>query len=440
MIQAMAVNEITFLILVIVISLEIGALTAYLIENRKFNRLREKYQRLHVELDYERKAAVAREATFEETTRTLKDTFSRLAGNALRDNTDQFLQLARENMKQFQIRAESDLNRKEKAIEGLVKPVQDALDKTGAEMRRMENERKEAQGALTRHLETIAESHRLLQGETRNLVQALRRPEVRGQWGELTLKRLVELAGMVEHCDFTEQTTVAGESGQQRPDMVIRMPDRRDIVVDAKTPLDAYLSAVEATEDALRGKHLERHARNVRMRIKELSGKAYWKQFRHSPEFVVLFIPGDQFLSAALEIDTALLEDALAHHVILATPSSFVALLRAVAYGWRQEALARNAEEIQAVGQDMYARLTTFADHLTRLGRGLDSSVDAFNKAVGSYDSRVLPGARKFSELGVTGSNEPPKVEQIERATRRLESRCDTSETDIEPQRGKATP
>ncbi len=431
----MAVNEITFLILVIVISLEIGALTAYLVENRKFNRLREKYQRICIELDYERKAAVAREATFEETTRTLKDTFSRLAGNALRDNTDQFLQLARENMKQFQIHAESDLNRKEKAIENLVKPIREALGKTEAEMRRMENERREAQGALTRHLETIAESHRLLQSETRNLVQALRRPEVRGQWGELTLKRLVELAGMVEHCDFNEQTSVAGETGQLRPDMVIRMPDRRDIVVDAKTPLDAYLSAVEATEDAQRGKHLERHARNVRMRIRELSSKAYWKQFRHSPEFVVLFIPGDQFLSAALEIDAALLEDALAQHVILATPSSFVALLRAVAYGWRQEALARNAEEIQAVGQDMYARLATFADHLARLGRSLDSSVDAFNRAVGSYDSRVLPGARKFAELGVTGSNKPPKVEQIERATRHVESRC---EADIAPQRGKA--
>ncbi|HYQ73087.1 MAG TPA: DNA recombination protein RmuC [Gammaproteobacteria bacterium] len=434
----MAVNEVTFLILVVVISLEIGALTAYLIENRKFNRLREKYQRVIIELDYERKAAAAREATFEETTRTLKDTFSRLAGNALRDNTEQFLQLARENMKQFQIHAESELGRKEKAIENLVKPIQDALGKTEVEMHRMENARHEAQGALTRHLESIAESHRLLQGETRNLVQALRRPEVRGQWGELTLRRLVELAGMVEHCDFTEQATVAGESGRQRPDMVIRMPDRRDIVVDAKTPLDAYLSAVEANEDDLRGKHLERHARNVRTRIKELSAKAYWKQFRHSPEFVVLFIPGDQFLSAALESNPALLEDALAQHVILATPSSFVALLRAVAYGWRQETLARNAEEIQAVGQEMYARLTTFAEHLARLGRSLDSSVDAFNRAAGSYDARVLPGARKFSELGVTGSDAPPAVEQIERATRRVEARCDSSESGIVTQRGKA--
>jgi DNA recombination protein RmuC len=437
MIRAMAVSETTFLILVIVISLEIGALTAYLVETRKFNRLREKYQRVRIELDYERKAAVAREAGFEETTRTLKDTFSRLAGNALRDNTSQFLQLARENMKQFQIRAESDLGRKEQAIEGLVKPIRDALGKTEAEMHRMENERREAQGALTRHLETIAESHRLLQGETRNLVQALRRPEVRGQWGELTLRRLAELAGMVAHCDFTEQTSVDDESGRQRPDMVIRMPDRRDIVVDAKTPLDAYLSAVETADDALRGKHLERHARNVRMRIRELAGKAYWKQFRHSPEFVVLFIPGDQFLSAAMDIDTALLEDALAQHVILATPSSFVALLRAVAYGWRQEALARNAEQIQAVGQDMYARLTTFADHLARLGRSLDGSVEAFNKAVGSYDSRVLPGARKFSELGVTSSDKPPEVGQIERATRQVASRCDNNEPDFRPQRGK---
>jgi DNA recombination protein RmuC len=219
---------------------------------------------------------------------------------------------------------------------------------------------------------------------------------------------------------------------------VIRMPERRDIVVDAKTPLDAYLSAVEATEDTHRSKQLHQHARNLRKRIKELSGKTYWKQFRHSPEFVVLFIPGDQFLSAALEIDTALLEDALAQHVILATPSSFVALLRAVAYGWRQEALARNAEEIQAVGQDMHARLTTFADHLARLGRSLDSSVEAFNKAVGSYDSRVLPGARKFAELGVTGNNQTTGIEQIERATRRVASCCDAGETESEPPRSKA--
>ena len=418
----MTINEITFLILAIVISLEIGALAAYLIENRKYIKLRDKYTQALTALEYERKTAEHKEATYRETTRSLKDTFNALAGNALKNNTAQFLHLARENMKQYQIKAEDNLSQKEKAIEGLVKPIRDALDKTEAEIRRMENERKQAQGALTQQLQSIAESHRLLQSETRNLVQALRRPEVRGQWGELTLKRLAELAGMAEHCDFHEQESVQTVQGQQRPDMVVRMPDKREIVVDAKTPLDAYLSAVECSDDTERRGHLEHHTRNVRARIKELSGKAYWRQFRFSPEFVVLFIPGDQFLSAALEIDHSLLEEALSQNVILATPTSFVALLRAIAYGWRQETLAENADTIRAVGQDMYDRLITFAEHLSRLGRSLDSSVDNFNKAVGSYDSRVLPGARKFVDMGIHARKEPAQPAQVERGTRQVQS------------------
>jgi len=418
----MTVNEITFLILVVVISLEIGALAAYLIENRKYKTLRYKYLQLSTAMEYERKNAEQKEASYQEASRTLKDTFSALAGTALKNNTAQFLQLAQQNLQQFQIKAEGDLSQKEKAIEGLVKPIREALNKTETEIRRMENERKQAQGALTLHLQSIAESHRLLQSETRNLVQALRRPEVRGQWGELTLKRLAELAGMVEHCDFNEQASVQSGQGQQRPDMIIRMPDKRDIIVDAKTPLDAYLSAIESTDDNERKGHLERHTRNVRARIKELSGKAYWRQFRFSPEFVVLFIPGDQFLSAALETDHTLLEEALSQNVILATPTSFVALLRAIAYGWRQEALAENADTIREIGQDMYDRLITFAEHLARLGRSLDSSVDNFNKAVGSYDSRVLPGARKFVDMGISAREEPTEPVQIERGTRKVQA------------------
>ncbi len=425
----MQMNELTFLILVIVISLEIGAVTAYLMENRKYDKLRYRYARLIEAYRYERKASAQQTAMFEQTTATLKDTFSSLAGNALKDNTTQFLQLANENMQQHRIRAADELAQREQAIESLVKPIREALGKTEAEIRRMENERKQAQGSLTAHLETMAESHRLLQNETRNLVQALRRPEVRGQWGELTLKRLAELAGMVEHCDFVEQETLQSDKGPQRPDMVIRMPDKREVVVDAKTPLDAYLSAIETTDDIERKAHLTRHARNVRARIKELSNKAYWQQLRYSPEFVVLFIPGDQFLSAALEIDRSLIEDALAQHVILATPTSFVALLRAIAYGWRQEALAENADIIREVGQEMFMRLSTFAEHLAKLGRNLDSSVHAFNKAVASYDSRVMPGARKFTELGVTARKEPPRVDQIERMARSVAS-CE--ETDKE--------
>ena len=399
-----------------------GALGVYFYLTGKLARLRNRYTQLESELEHEHKRSTEKQIAFEQLNLQLKDTFNAMANEALSSNNEQFLRLARESLGQFHIKAEGELEKREKAVENLVKPIREALEKTEKQVQRMESGRQQAHGALTKHLETMAESHRLLQTETRNLVQALRRPEVRGQWGELTLKRLAELAGMVEHCDFEEQASVQTDNGQQRPDMVVRMPDKREIIVDAKTPLDAYLSAVECVDDDERKKRLEQHARNVRARIRELSSKAYWQQFTHSPDFVVLFIPGDQFLSAALDVDHTLIEDALSQNVILATPTSFVALLRAVAYGWRQEVLAENAEVIREVGQDLYARLATFAEHLSRLGRSLDNSVEAFNKAVGSYDSRILPSARKFTEMGVTARKDPPALEPIERAARRVEA------------------
>ena len=425
----MEINQITLLIIVAVVALEIGAIVAYLIGNRQINRLRNKYSRLMVTLSFERKAAAQKEAAFQQATRNLKETFNSLAGNVLKENSAQFLHLAQENLNQFQLKAEGDLAQREKAVETLVKPIREALDKTESQIRMMEKERKEAHGSLTKHLETMADSHRLLQSETRHLVQALRRPEVRGQWGEMTLKRLAELAGMVEHCDFREQKSVQTDSGTQRPDMVIRMPDKREIVVDSKTPLDAYLAAVEASDDETRKQHLKRHAQNVRERVRELASKAYWEQFPRSPDFIVLFIPGDQFLSSALDMDRKLLEDALSDNVILATPTSLVALLRAIAYGWRQDALAENAEVIRVVGTEMFLRLTTFADQLAKLGRSLDNSVETFNKAVGSFDSRVLPSARKFTELGITTRKKPPDLQQIERATRTVASSSETEST-----------
>jgi DNA recombination protein RmuC len=406
----------------ILLALAAGAALVYLLMHARIRTLQREKLRLENELEFERTSSRDRASHYEAMTRQLKDTFNAMASSALRDNNEQFLRLARENLGRFQIKAEEDLAKREQAVENLVRPIREALDKTETQMRKMESERKEAHGALTKHLETIADSHRLLQNETRNLVQALRRPEVRGQWGEMTLKRLAELAGMVEHCDFYEQESVSTQDGRLRPDMIIRMPDRREIVVDSKTPLDAYLEAVEATDDALRKTCLERHTRNLRHRVRELASKNYWEQFPNSPDFVVLFIPGDQFLGAALDMDHSLLEDALAKHVILATPTSFVALLRAVAYGWRQEALAENAEAIRAVGQEMYGRLATFGEHLARLGRSLDSSVDTFNKAVGSFDTRILPGARKFREMGIKTRKQVPEPEPIERATRPLEA------------------
>jgi DNA recombination protein RmuC len=363
---------------------------------------------LSTTLELERRQAADKLAEVEKT-------FAMLSSEALRQNSKSFLQLAQETLKQFHLQAKGDLDLKEKAVESMVRPIREALEKTEQQVRLMEKERKEAYGALHKHLETMTQTQLLLQGETRNLVQALRRPEVRGQWGEMTLKRLAELAGMVEHCDFSTQETVSGDDGKLRPDMVVRMPDGREIVVDVKTPLDAYLSAVEATDDATRSKHLEHHARKVRERVRELAAKAYWNQFKNAPDFVVLFIPGDQFLSAALDVDRALLEDALQQKIILATPTSFVALLRAVAYGWRQEALAANADRIREVGEDLYQRLAVFTEHLSRLGGSLEGSVSAFNKAVGSFDSKVLPGARKFVEMGVSPKKtlEPPTPLEI---------------------------
>jgi len=417
----------TVLIFAILIAFMAGMLASALYHNNRYQQLRRKHDRLKAELELERRITAERDAAMLTMTATMKDSFTSMASTALKTNNEQFLQLARENLGKFQSKADSQLEKREQAVENLVKPIREALEKSEQQVRRMETERKEAQGAITQQLQAIAESHRMLQSETRNLVQALRRPEVRGQWGEMTLKRLAELAGMVDHCDFIEQESVDSDSGRLRPDMIVRLPDRRDIVVDAKTPLDAYLSAIEAADDATRNTQLQRHARNVRQRIRELAGKAYWSQFKDSPDFVVLFIPGEQFLAAALEIDHKLLEDALAEHVILVTPSSFVALLRAVAYGWRQEALAKNAEIIREVGQDLYTRLAVFSEHMAKLGRSLDSSIETFNKAVGSFDSRILPGARKFIELGISAKKAVTELEPVERVTRQVVSPEDTS-------------
>jgi DNA recombination protein RmuC len=255
---------------------------------------------------------------------------------------------------------------------------------------------------LRTQIETLAGGQAQLHRETRNLVTALRRPEVRGRWGELTLRRLVELAGLTEHCDFTEQLQVVGEEGALRPDLVVHMPDERDLVIDAKTPLDAYLAALDAATEEERTQALKRHAQQVETRVRELAAKSYWTQFERSPEFAVLFLPGDQFLSAALAERPELLEIALGQSVIIATPSTLIALLKAVAYGWRQSRVAHNAAQIRDLGQELYRRLSTFNGHLGRMGQRLATAVEAYNAAVGSLERQVLPQARRFSDLGVT--------------------------------------
>ncbi len=332
----------------------------------------------------------------------LRAAFDTLAGETLRSNSELFLRLAREALGRDQAVAQGALKERELAIGQLVEPLRSALERTEAQVQALERDRREAFITLRTQIETLAGGQAQLQRETRNLVTALRRPEVRGRWGELTLRRLVELAGLTAHCDFTEQLQVVGEEGALRPDLVVHLPEARDLVIDAKTPLDAYLAALDAPTEEERLQALRRHAQQVETRVRELAAKSYWTQFERSPEFAVLFLPGDQFLSAALAERPELLESALAQSVIIATPSTLIALLKAVAYGWRQSAVAQNAAQIRDLGQELYRRLSTFNGHLGRMGQRLATAVEAYNAAVGSLERQVLPQARRFNELGVT--------------------------------------
>ncbi len=398
-----------------------GGLTVALVASRKRGELESDLTRLRTELETAQRYAEERVAEIKSIRQEWEQLFANLSGKALRENNDQFLTLAQESLKQFQVKADADLAARQEAVAHLVKPLQESLKRSEEQVRLIERERKEAYGSLTRYLETLTQSQQELRHETRSLVQALRRPEVRGRWGEITLRRLVELAGMVDHCDFYEQESSAGDGGTIRPDMVIRLPDDRELVVDVKTPLDAYLSAMEAADDATRNRELDRHARQVRQRVRELAGKSYWQQFAKAPDFVVLFIPGEQFLSAALTLDGDLLEDALRDKVILATPTSFIALLRAVAYGWRQLVVAEHAERIRDLGAELYGRLATFGEHLARLGRQLGQSVESYNKAVGSLERQVLPSARRFPEMGISVKKPIEELNPLESIPRSVE-------------------
>ncbi|MDX1517979.1 MAG: DNA recombination protein RmuC [Woeseiaceae bacterium] len=395
------------------IGLLLGVLVTWLVTHRRRRALEER-------LKTQDALAAERQQAFDAANAQLVQAFSELSNRSLKDNSESFLRLAEQHLNVHNEKAKRELSEREKAVESLVKPIRDALEASRRQIDELEKARSEAYGSIRSQLESMQTNQKLLQQETQNLVKALRRPEVRGRWGEITLRRLVELAGMVEHCDFVEQVHTSGESQVIRPDMIVRMPDRRELVVDVKTPLDAYLEAVEAVDDAHRKLGLERHAKNVRAHIRMLASKAYWDQFDESPEFVILFIPGDQFLSAALNEQPDLIEYALSQQIILATPTSFVALLKAVAYGWRQLALADNAKEIRILAEDLYGRLATFVTHMNRVGRQLASSVENYNKAVGSLERSVLPGARKFVELGVHEKREIEKLDTLDPVPRTM--------------------
>ena len=397
----------------LLLGLVLGGLFVWLLASRR-------QARLEAMLSNEEALGREREMAFEAARSQLTNAFSELANKSLQSNSENFLRLAEQNLGAQQERARRDLGDREKAIENLVKPLKDSLQASQKQINELEKIRSEAYGGIRSQLEAMQQGQQSLAQETQNLVKALRRPEVRGRWGEITLRRLVELAGMVEHCDFQEQVHSVGEGQVIRPDMIVNMPNNRDLVVDVKTPLDAYLEAVEAKDDTQRKLGLQRHARNVREHIRTLASKSYWSQFSNSPEFVILFIPGDQFLSAALNEDPDLIESALSQQIILATPTSFVALLKAVAYGWRQLALADNAQEIRGLAEDLYGRLATFVTHMNKVGRQLASSVENYNRAVGSLERKVLPGARKFVELGIHPKKELEKVDTLDPVPRTM--------------------
>ena len=383
--------------------------------------LRDRLARAEVMLEQERAVTAEREAARDEARQQLVGEFAELSAKALQQNNAQFLELAAARLKESQQAATGDLDQRRQAIEQLLTPLREQLGKYEQGLRLLELERQRAYTGLTEQVRHLSESQDRLQTETRNLVTALRSPATRGRWGELQLRRVVEMAGMLEHCDFDEQVTASTEDGRLRPDMVVHLPGSRSVVVDAKVPLQAFLDANEATDEPTRRMHLASHARQLRTHVDALSKKAYWQQFERSPEFVVAFVPGDPLLAAAFEHDPALLEHAMASHVVLATPTNLIALLRTVAASWQQEALADNAREVQQMARELYKRLSTFGEHLAKTGKGLAGAVEAYNKAVGSLERSVLPQARRFQELGVVGGGdkELPELDEIDAVARR---------------------
>ena len=398
--------------------------------------------RLESELQMERKSSNEKmELLAESSARAAEDlqnAFKALAADALKNNNSSFLQVAHETLKRFQSEAKGDLDARQKAVADMVAPVRESLTKVDAQIQQMEVARGEAYGDLRAQVQSLIVTQKTLQQETGNLVRALRTPNVRGRWGEIQLRRVVEIAGMLPYCDFTEQETVTTEAGRIRPDLVIKLPGGKQVVVDAKTPLQAFLDAFATNDEEQRRSCLENHARQVRDHINTLSGKKYWEQFESTPEFVVMFLPGETFFSAALEQDTGLIEHGVLNRVIPASPTTLIALLKAINYGWNQEKLARNAQEISALGKELHERLRKLATHITGVGTNLDRAVEAYNQAVGSLENRVLVSARKFAELGASVAEEIPEIEPIETTARALSFEWDDEPTPIPGNERKA--
>jgi DNA recombination protein RmuC len=353
----------------------------------------------------------------DEAEKKFKEAFQSLAGEALQASSKQFMDLAGARFQSLQKEASGDLEQRKVAIGGMVQPLEKAVNELRAEVNKIESARQEAYGGLRTEVQQLATTNKELRQETGSLVSSLKQPQVKGKWGELTLRRAVELAGMSPHCDFEEQTSVDTEEGRLRPDVIVHLPGDTQIVIDAKAPLHAFLAATSAKSDAEYREAMAQHANLVRSHMDALSRKEYWKQFERTPEFVVLFVPGESFFSAALEQDHSLIEDAIGKKVVLASPTTLIALLRAIAYGWKQQLFTENAQKIENLGKELYDRIMKFAEHLSDLATNLERANKAYNSAVSSFDSRLVPSVRKFKELGV-GNADVPDIDPVETSPR----------------------
>lgn len=396
----------------------LGLGIAFLIYSRPLQQARQEIERLKLQLQSEEQLHEERLRMLEDAQDKLHNTFAAASQRALRDNNQQFLQLAQESMRRFQTESQADLDQRKQSIQYLLEPIRSALEKTEQQIQSIEKERHASFGALGEQLRHLSLDQLALRQEASKLSAALRNPGMRGEWGELTLKRIVEMAGMVEYCDFLEQVQRSNEERTIRPDMVIRMPDKRELVIDAKTPMDAYMDAAQTDNDRERTQHLQRYARHVREHVRLLSAKRYWEQFEGAPDFVVLFMPGEQFLGAALEHDKTLMNDALEAKVILSTPATLMALLRAVAFGWQQAILTENATRIRDVGTELHKRLSILSSHAERLGKNLEASVDSYNRFLGSMERSVMPSAKRLAELGIESGRPIPDMSPLETSPR----------------------